>query len=220
MKVVLAGGKKITYYLAKNLTSKGMAVTIINKDKAFCEEMAKTLKALIIHGDASNLSVLKKVEIFDNDLVVALTNRDQDNLIICELAARVLKVNQVFSLINDSENEQIFRELGITNTINMSEIFTGVIEQRLASYPIINLMPFEEGKALVIQIEVEEGFPIVGKWLKDLPFAEGALVGTVNRKGNVFIPHGDTVFEVGDRLLVICLPVDQTQTLQAITGWD
>ena len=48
MKVVLAGGKKITYYLAKNLISKGMAVTIINKDKAFCEEMAKTLKDLIL----------------------------------------------------------------------------------------------------------------------------------------------------------------------------
>ena len=72
----------------------------------------------------------------------------------------------------------------------------------------------------MIQIEVEEGFPIVGKMVKDLPFAEGALIGTVNRGGNVFIPHGDTVFEVGDRLLVICLPADQTHTMQAITGWD
>ncbi|MDD8054064.1 MAG: TrkA family potassium uptake protein, partial [Thermotogota bacterium] len=170
MKIVLAGGKKITYYLAKNLISKGMAITIINKDKAFCEEMAKTLKALIIHGDASNLLILKKAEIFDNDIIVALTTRDQDNLIICELASKVLKVGKVFSLINDSENEQVFRKLGITNIINMSEIFSSVIEQRLSSYPIINLMPFEEGKALVIQIEVEEGFPIVGKMVKDLPF--------------------------------------------------
>ncbi len=220
MKIVLAGGKKITYYLAKNLISKGMAITIINKDKAFCEEMAKTLKALIIHGDASNLSILKKAEIFDSDIIVALTTRDQDNLIICELASKVLKVGKVFSLINDSENEQVFRKLGITNVINMSEVFSSVIEQRLSSYPIINLMPFEEGKALVIQIEVEEGFPIVGKMPKDLPFAEGALIGTVNRGGKVFIPHGDTVFEVGDRLLVICLPSDQTHTMQAITGWD
>jgi trk system potassium uptake protein TrkA len=220
MKIILAGGKKITYYLAKNLISKGMAVTIINKDKAYCEEISKNLKALIIYGDPSNLTVLKKAEIFSEDIVVALATRDQDNLIICELAARVLKVEKVFALVNDSENAQVFKKLGLPNIINMTEIFSGVIEQRLSSFPITNLMPFEEGKVLIIQLELEEGFPIIGKMLKDIELPEGALIATINRRDKVFVPHGDASLEQGDRLLIICLPVDQTQTLRIIAGQE
>lgn len=220
MKIILAGGKKITYYLGKNLISKGMNVVVINHDKEYCDEMARNLRALVIFGDPSNLEVLKKAEIFSKDIVVALTSRDQDNLIICELAWKVLKVEKVFALVNNAENSFIFRKLGLENIINMTEIFSGIIEQRLSSFPIINLMPFEEGKVLVIQIEIEENFPVVGKLLKDIALPEGALIATVNRSGRVFVPHGDSALEISDRLLLVCLPIDQTETIKTITGRD
>lgn len=220
MKIILAGGKKITYYLGKNLISKGMNVVVINHDKEYCDEMARNLRALVIFGDPSNLEVLKKAEIFNKDIVVALTSRDQDNLIICELAWKVLKVEKVFALVNNAENSFVFKKLGLENIINMTEIFSGIIEQRLSSFPIINLMPFEEGKVLVIQIEIEENFPVVGKLLKDIALPHGALIATVNRSGRVFVPHGDSVLEMNDRLLLVCLPIDQTETIKTITGRD
>ena len=84
MKIILAGGRRITYNLAKMLISKGSNVVVINKDKKYCEELSREIKALIISGDASKIEILQRAEIFENDIILALTPQDEDNLIISQ----------------------------------------------------------------------------------------------------------------------------------------
>jgi len=218
MKIILAGGRRITYYLAKTLLSKGMNIVIINDDKAYCEELAGELKALVINGDASILDTLDKAEIFPNDTVVVLTPKDQDNLIISQLSQKVLGVSKVFTLVNDPENVEIFKKLGLNNVISMTEILSGIIEQRVSTHQISNIMSFEEGKVLVLQLEIREDSPSINIALKDLGLPRGAIVGTITREDKLIVPYGDTPLQENDRLLVMCLPSVQSETIRKLTG--
>ncbi len=218
MKIVLAGGRRITYYLAKTLLSKGLNVVIINKDKEYCQEIAGELKALIINGDASILDTLSKAEIFPNDTIVALTPKDQDNLIISQLSQKVLGMNKVFTLVNDPENVDVFKKLGLDNVISMTEILSGIIEQRVSSHQISNITSFEEGKVIVLQLEILEGSPSINLALKDLGLPRGAIVGTITREDKLIVPYGDIPLQENDRLLVMCLPSVQTETIRKLTG--
>jgi len=219
VKIILAGGRRVTYYLAKSLIAKGSNVVIINKDKQYCEEMARQIKALIIHGDASKIETLQRAEIFDNDIILALTPQDEDNLIIAQLCKRVLNIKKVYTLANDPENAELFKQLGIDSVISMTEILSTLIEQRVSSR-LTNIMSFEEGKGLVLQLTLEEGFPANGKMLKQLGLPKGAIVGAITRNEELIVPHGETLLKEGDRLAIMCKPSVQTQTVKIISGKD
>jgi len=218
MKVIMAGGRRITYYLAKSLIAKGSNVVVINKDEEYCQLMAKELKALIIHGDASRLETLQRAEIFESDVVLALTPQDEDNLIVTQLCKRVLGVDKIYTLVNDPENVEMFKKLGVNNVISMTEMLSGLIEQRVSFAKLTNIMSFEAGKGLVIQLTIEEGYPAEGKMLKDLGLPRGAIVGAITRDEQLIVPYGDTVLTQGDRLAVMCLPSVQTETMNVIVG--
>ncbi len=219
MKIILAGGRRITYNLAKLLISKGSNLVIINRDKRYCEELARQIKALIINGDASRIEILQRAEIFENDIVLALTPLDEDNLIISQLCKKVLGVMNVYTLVNDPENVEVFHKLGIENVINITEMLSGLIEQRVSS-KLTNIMSFEEGKGLVLQLSVEEDFPANGIMLKDLGLPKGAIIGAITREEELIVPHGETVLKTGDRLAIMCKPSVQTQTVKTIAGKD
>ncbi len=220
MKIVLIGGKRITYYLAHSMIAKGFHLVIINQERSYCDFLTQNLRAIIIHGDGSRLEILKRAEIFREDIVVALTPRDQDNLIIAQLCKEVLQIDQVFTLVNDPENVEVFQKLDVDNILNITENLSGLIEQRISSHQITNLMTFEEGKAFILQVEIQEGFPVVGRRIKEIGLPKGALIGTLTRDQTIHIPHGEMEIHVHDRLLVICLPVVQTATIRVLTGGD
>jgi len=219
VKIILAGGRRITYNLAKMLISKGSNVVVINKDKPYCEELSREIKALIINGDASKIEILQRAEIFENDIILALTPQDEDNLIISQLCIKVLNVKNVYTLVNDPENVEVFNLLGIENVISMTEMLSGLIEQRVSS-KLTNIMSFEKGKGLVIQLTVEEDFPAIGIALKDLGLPKGSIVGAITRDEELIVPHGESVLKPGDRVAIMCKPSVQTETVKIISGKD
>ncbi|MFW6262748.1 MAG: potassium channel family protein [Thermotogota bacterium] len=219
MKIILAGGRRITYNLAKMLISKGSNVVVINKDKKHCEELSREIKALVINGDASKIEILQRAEIFENDIILALTPQDEDNLIISQLCIKVLNVTNVYTLVNDPENVEVFNRLGIKNVISMTEMLSGLIEQRVSS-KLTNIMSFEEGKGLVIQLTIEEDFPAKGIMLKELGLPKGSIVGAITRDEELIVPHGESVLKPGDRVAIMCKPSVQTETVKIISGKD
>ena len=122
MKVVIVGGGKVSYYLARSIISKGYRVVVINKDEKFCKEMAMKLKALVINGDGSKLAVLAQAELMRDDILVVLTPRDHDNLIIAHLAKKMFGLERIVCLVNDPENVDIFKELGVPNVVNLTSL--------------------------------------------------------------------------------------------------
>ncbi len=218
MKVILVGGNDLTFYMIKDLISKGYEVTVINPDQKICERFEEGTKGLIICGDGSNPDVLEEGGAYKADILVALTSSDPDNLFVCQLAQKRFQVPKVLALLNNPANRETFRKLGITSLFNVTQILSILIQQNLAAEDITNLMSIENGGVSIYQIVVETSAAAVGKKVKDLQLPKNAVLGAILRSEEVIIPKGDTELAEGDKILVISLPDVQAEVYQVLVG--
>ncbi len=218
MKVVIVGGGKVSYYLARSIISKGYRVVVINKNESFCKEMAMKLKALVINGDGSKLPVLEQAELMKEDIVVILTPRDHDNLMIAHLAKKMFGVQRIVCLVNDPENVEIFKKLGIPTVVNLTSLINRTLESMMFAEEIEQQIPIEEERLVFLRLELTEASPVKDKPLKDVPLPAESIVAAILRGGSVIIPRGDTVLMAGDRLFVLCSPGVQTKVTEVLLG--
>lgn len=218
MKVILVGGGKVVYFLAKTFFSKGYEVAIINEDRVYCEKLAKKLPATVICGEGSDPYFLEDAGALQADAVVALTPDDPDNLFICQLAEQKFQVPKTFALVNNPTNEWIFQELGVTKVISTTSIISSLIEQQVTVDEVTNLFPIEEGKVTVTQIVLTAESPVLGKSLKEINLPYDSILGSVIREEEVIIPRGDTKLLEGDKAVVIASPENQADVFKVLLG--
>jgi trk system potassium uptake protein TrkA len=218
MKVVLIGGEKIAYFLAKSFSSKGYKTYLVNKDQKLCEDFARDLKAVVIHGDASKKRLLEQLDIEEDDIIVVLTNKDKENLIITQFAKKIFGVKNIVTLVNNPDNIELFEKLGITAVVSTTTMLQKAVENLLFGEEFQQFLSVEEGKLTFLKIDIPENSKAVGKLLKDLNLPHDCVVGGILRKGKVIIPHGNTEINAGDRLYIVSLPTAQEQILDILMG--
>jgi trk system potassium uptake protein TrkA len=217
MKVLIVGAGKTLYFLCRNFTAKGYEVVIINRDRAECVQLARQLSATVVCGDGSDAVILKEAGAIDADAVLAITPNDQDNLVICQLAAIQFGVPRAIALANDPDNAEIFEKLGVS-AFSTTKIVGSLIEQRASLEQIINLLPVGEGRVNVTEIILDAGSPVAGKLLKDIVLPENALVAVLIRDNQPIVPRGANQLQTGDRVVLITLPENHGAVLKAFTG--
>lgn len=217
MRILIVGGEKLVYFLARSFLAKGHEVTVINRSREECSRLARRLKATIIHGDGSDPQILDEAEAAAADAMVAATPNDQDNLVICQLARERFKVARTLALVNDPDNEMVFKELGI-RAASTTRILSGLIEQHAGYEEIINLAPLAEGKVNATEIILRADSPVAGKALAEIALPPDCLVAIVLREGHPIIPRGNTVLTVGDHVVVMTMPENHGQVLRLLTG--
>lgn len=213
MKIIIAGSGKALYFLCRNLIGKGYDVTIIDQDRNECVQLARELKATIINGDASDSGILKEAGAMGADVVLAVTPQDQDNLIICQLAAVQYGTPRVIAMANDPENTEVFRKMGVP-AFSTTHIISSLIEQQATLEQIMNLYPIAEGSVNVTEILLEGDSPITGKLLKEIDLPDNALVAVVIRDNRAIVPRGSNQLLAGDRIILITLPENHGKVLK------
>ncbi|MFO7929087.1 MAG: TrkA family potassium uptake protein, partial [Candidatus Humimicrobiaceae bacterium] len=124
MNIIIVGGGKKIHFLTKSFISKGHNVTVINDDREFCRKLAKRYSAKIVNGNGTKPYILEDAEVTAADLVITLTPKDQDNLVICQLASKLFGVEKTLALVNDPENIEVFDKLGVDTTISTPGIIS------------------------------------------------------------------------------------------------
>lgn len=218
MHIMIVGGGKVVYFLTRAFISKGYKVTVINRSREECTRLARKLKATVVYGDGSDPKILEEAGANAADAMLAVTSNDQDNLVICQLADVRFGVPRTLALVNDPDNEEVFRRLGISSAFSTTRIISSLIEQRAGFEDIINLIPISEGKVNVTEVVLKEQSPVVGRTLSDIALPEGSLVACLIRAGEPIVPRGPTMLHRKDRLVVITLPETHGQVLKALTG--
>ncbi len=127
MNVILIGGGKTTYFLARQFTGRGYRVAIINRDGTEAKQLSEQVQALVLLGDGSDPTMLEEAGAGQAQVVVALTPHDQDNLVACQLARQMYGVPRTVALVNDPENEAIFVELGVSLTFSATRTLANLI---------------------------------------------------------------------------------------------
>jgi trk system potassium uptake protein TrkA len=221
MRIILIGGGETIetiYFLSKLFTGRGYRVTIVNPHPSEAQLLSRQVKATVLLGDGSDPGVLEEAGARRADVVLSLTPYDPDNLVACQIAQRVYGVPRTLALVNDPDNELVFRKLGITEVFSATRLIGSLIEGQTVFDEITELFPADEGRLRVTEVVLGEGAPAVTRTLQELGLPEGSLVAAIIRDSRVLVPGGDERLRVADRLIIIAQPDLQEQVLKLLAG--
>lgn len=218
MNVVIVGGGKKMEFLVRSLLNKKYNITIINQSEKKCKYFVHEYDVQVIKGNGSKPFVLEDAEITKADLVIALTPKDADNLIICQVAKKQFGVKRVFATVNNPSNVSVFKQLGVDTVINAAYTMANMIEQMASVNEIVQSVSIEDGKVQLIEVSISSNHKICGKKLLDINFPNNAIVGCIVRNENAFVPNGDTIVESGDKLAVLTSEDIKDEILNVLVG--
>jgi trk system potassium uptake protein TrkA len=207
MYIIVAGGGKVGFYLARELIAQGHEVLLIEKSGARCEAIAAELGNVVQRGNADEASVLADAGTNRAGAVVAVTGDDEDNLVICQVAKRRFNVPRVIARINNPKNEGIFRLLGIDATVSSTDLILSVIEQEIPEQALVPLLRLRHADVEVVDITLPKDWSLDGVALRELRLPPESLIAFVIRGGESIFPSGTTTLRSGDEILALTRPI-------------
>src|SRR3989338_2639980 len=218
MYIIVVGAGKVGYFLAKRLCQGKHTISIIEKDKNICEELAKELEALVINGDGCEPRILEEAGIDRADVVAAVTGEDEDNLIICQLAKERFNVGRTVGRVNNPDNEHTFSELGIDVPVDSTKIIAKVIEEEVSFSDFVNLMSFKRGKLAIVRVDLPSDSPVINKQIQDIQLPADSVLVSIVRGEEVIVPKGNTILKSGDDVIALTLVGNEPQLLNLLAG--
>jgi trk system potassium uptake protein TrkA len=218
MYVIVVGGGKVGWNLARELMDKGEEVTLIESDRRRYLVIEQELEHAVQYGDATELWVLERAGIQRADLVIAVTGDDEDNMLVCQVAKEKYLVDRIIARVNNPRNLQHFKLLGIQPAVSATDLILRLIEHEVPRYGLVHLLALEEERLEIIELEVGTSSPAAGKRVSDIPLPEGCLIISVLRGGDGEVPKADTVIEGGDEVLLVLDPGLEEQITPLFTG--
>ncbi len=218
MRIILVGGSKTVYFLARQFVRRHYHVTVINRDPVRAREIAHETKATVVLGDGTDVHRLEEAGARAADTLLAMTNHDQDNLVACQIAKRIFSVPRTIALVNDPDNEAIFKQLGVTVAFSATRLIGMILDQETNFEDITAFMPLAQGRINITEVRLAPDSPAVGKTLLDLELTENSLIACIIRNDEVIVPRGATQLEVDDYLLLISHPDNQQHDLEVLCG--
>jgi trk system potassium uptake protein TrkA len=204
MYMIVVGGGKVGYYLAKELVEEGHEVLVIEQDLAKCERIDEELGDIALQGDGCEAATMEAAGFGRADMVLAVTGDDEDNLVSCQVAKAKFDVPRTIARINNPKNEEIFRKLGIDVTISATSAILARIEQQLPSHKLIPLLTLKGGGLELVELKVPANAEAVGKRIGDLQLPqESLIILTVDEGGAPRVPTPDTAIGAGDEIVAV-----------------
>ena len=207
--VMIIGGGKTSYYLAKMLLNSGVSVKIIELDPERCEELSVLLpRAVIINGDGSSEELLREEGITSVGGFVPLTGLDEENVMLTLFASRVSKA-KVITKIDRINFKSVISSLNLGSVIYpryiTSEAIIAYVRAKKDSMGsnIETLYHMFDHRVEAIEFRAETNSKVLDIPLKDLPIREGILIACINRKGKIIIPSGQDCIRSGDTVIIV-----------------
>ena len=210
--VMICGGGRVAYYLARQLLAIGMHVKIVEQNEARCLELSELLpKATIIHGNATQHELLEEEEIEKADAFVALTGMDEENIIM-SMYAKMRGVSKIVTKVNDEGLENMVEQLGMESVVSAKNVTANLItgyvramKNSMGSANVETVYKLVGGKIEALGFVIREKTRYTGIPLKDLTLKENHLVACIVRKNQIIIPGGNDTLEAGDNVIVVSM---------------
>lgn len=209
MFIVIAGGGKIGYYLTKTLLQYKHKVSVIERKRDLCEKIANQLNVPVLNGDGTNIESLALTGIQGADIFIAVTGKDEDNLIAAQLAKNNFGVKRTIARVNNPKNIQVFERLGVDIAVSSTSVITDLIEQEVDYSGMKTLMKLKNGKIVLNEIVLSANSRVLDKSLKEIDLPRDCVLISVIRDEEVIIPNGYTVLHEGDYIIIVSSNEDQ-----------
>jgi trk system potassium uptake protein TrkA len=211
MKIIILGAGQVGSTLAEQLVSEQNDVTVVDIDAARLDELQERLDIRTVQGRASFPSVLRRAGADDADMIIAVTNSDETNMLACKIADTLFQTPTKIARVRATEylrEDKLWEKdaLPVDMRISPEQLVTDYI-RRLIEHPgALQVVDFAEGKVRLVAVKAYYGGPLVSRQLKELPEhlpGVEARVAAIYRRGRAIIPEGDTVIEAEDEIFFI-----------------
>lgn len=207
---MIVGGSTIAYYLARRLLSAGVSTKIVESNPARCEQLSELLpEATIICGDGTDQNLLLQEGIDNVQGFAALTDLDEENILLSLYAKKVSKA-KVVTKVNRTSFNTVLEDLKLDSIIYPRTLTAESIIKYARSMNnslhinVENLYKLEDGRVEALEFLIKEEDPkITNIPLMDLPIKKNILVCCINRQNSIIIPGGQDVLQPGDSVVVV-----------------
>lgn len=220
MYIIIVGGGKVGFYLAKELLEEPQhEVLIIEKEAAKCQHIAEELGDIVLRGDGCEATTMEAAGFGRADMVIAVTGDDEDNLVACQVAKTRFNVSRTIARLNNPKNEAIFKRLGIDTTVSATAAILAQIEQELPTHPLIPLLTLKGGGLEIVGVKVPPSAAVVGKRVRDILLPQQSLIVLIiDQEGRPRIPAADTVINEEDEVVVVTPTATQDALRSVLTS--
>ncbi len=213
------GNTKLGRFFRRNVGKKAKKhLQIVEKNRETCRELAERFpQALITHADVTDDSFNEEEHLQDTDLLITATNNQELN-IITGIYAKTLGIPKALALVVRNSYRTMAHNLNIDMTVCLNDTMVNSILKIIRRGSIKNVHALSGGKLEVMEFQIEKNAPIKGKKISELKLPANSLIIFLSHKGQDTIPHGDTVIEEGDFIVLVLERVSVSKIEKLIAG--
>jgi trk system potassium uptake protein TrkA len=201
--IIVVGGGKVGYYLAKELLEAGHELVILEKNAGRARQISDELGSIVLNRDGCEGKHLAEAGANRAAIIAAVTGDDEDNLVVCQMAKHHFDVPRTIARVNNPRNEDLFRHLGVDEIISPTRMALAAIEQDIPVHELLHLAQLKGGELDLVEAQISEDSPAVGRRLSDITLPEGCSLFLLLRGNAVQQVRQDTVFQVGDKVIAV-----------------
>ena len=203
MNILIAGAGNVGRYLAHILPDADHTVTVIERDEPVVERARQESGARVIHGDASEPSLLETAGIRGMDVVVAATGDDEDNIVVANLAKFEYEAPRVVARAKNALNTWLYEpDIGVDVVVSAPHTIAQLIEEEVIG-DVVQLLRLPEGQGAIVETTLPEHSQLVGRSITETSWPPSCVPVAVVRASQILPASTETRLSAGDRL--ICL---------------
>ncbi|MGQ0511778.1 MAG: Trk system potassium transporter TrkA [Betaproteobacteria bacterium] len=228
MKIVILGAGQVGASVAESLVSEQNDITVVDIDGPRLRALQVRLDLRTVTGNASHPTVLREAGIEDADLLVAVTQSDETNLVACKLATRMFNVPRRIARVRAAdflEDEQVLGREGfeVDLAICPEQVLTEYLVKLVEFPEALQVLDFAGGRVSLVAVRAFQGGPMVGRPIRELrahaPSVDARIVA-VFREDKAIQPDGDTVIRAGDEVFCLAASRDIRQVMHELRRMD
>jgi trk system potassium uptake protein TrkA len=216
--IVIIGGGKVGFYLARHLLERDYEVTLVEKDPARAEWIEHQMGTVsVMVGDGDEMAFLATTGIERAGVMIACTGDDEDNLVACQLAKGKFGVVRTIARVNNPVNVHVFTALGIDVPVSATELLMGLIEAEISGSDVVRGIAVKASGANLVDVKMPDMSKLVGRRLSEVSLPSGDLVVCIVRAGEPVVPRPEEVIQASDELIVYSRQLDVEGVRESLT---